>query len=232
MVLAIMQPYFLPYIGYFQLLNTVDKFVLYDDVNFITRGYINRNNLLVGGKPSLFTIPLKDASQNKLIREVQLADDNAWRKKLLKTVEQSYRKAPYFGQVYPLFEDMLCAESSHIGEFCHYAISRVCEYLEIKTKIVPSSTIYENAELKKQDRILDICLREKATHYINPQGGMELYDKETFNNNGIKLSFLKANLTPYTQFKEPFVTGLSILDVLMFNSIAETHTLLNSFELV
>jgi hypothetical protein len=232
MVLAIMQPYFLPYAGYFQLVKAVDKFVLYDDVNFINRGYINRNNLLVNGKPSLFTIPLKEASQNKLIREISLSDDPSWRKKLLKTVEQSYKKAPKFELVFPLFQNIVEHESENIAAFCHHSLVAICQYLDIRTEIIPSSTIYDNSTLRAQERILDICLQERATHYINPQGGKELYDKETFARREIKLSFLEAKLSAYPQFKFPFIPGLSILDILMFNDVAETHHLLNDYQLV
>ncbi|MFA7472589.1 MAG: WbqC family protein [Spirosomataceae bacterium] len=232
MVLAIMQPYFLPYVGYFQLLGAVDKFVIYDDVNYINRGFINRNNFLFNGQPALFTIPLQKASQNKLIREITLSSDTNWQHKLLKTVEQAYRKAPYFSVIYPLLVDLLAYESENVGDFCHNALVKISNYLELQTEIVPSSTVYDNAHLKGQDRILDICIQEKATHYINPQGGMALYDKGIFAEKGIKLSFLKAGLTPYPQFQEPFVPGLSILDMLMFNSVSQVRELLQHYELV
>ncbi|HEY0111260.1 MAG TPA: WbqC family protein, partial [Fibrella sp.] len=107
MTLAIMQPYVLPYIGYIQLMNTVDTFVFYDDVAFINRGWVNRNRLLVNGKEYLFTIPLKEASQNKTIREIELANDPKWRGKLLKTIEQSYRKAPQYTVVMPMTERII-----------------------------------------------------------------------------------------------------------------------------
>ncbi len=232
MVLAIMQPYFLPYIGYFQLMKAVDKFVLYDDVNFINRGYINRNNLLVNGKASLFTIPLKDASQNKLIYEVGLSDDNSWQKKLTRTVEQSYKKAPQFETVFPLFLDIVAYVPQNIGDFCYYSLTQINGYLGIGTQLVPSSAIYGNEQLKREERILDICRLEKATHYINPQGGIALYDRDNFASQRIRLSFLKAGLAPYPQYRDTFVPGLSILDVLMFNDIRRTHELLDQYELV
>ncbi|MDR6194877.1 WbqC family protein [Siphonobacter sp. SORGH_AS_0500] len=101
MTLAIMQPYLFPYIGYFQLLNAVDKFVIYDDVAFINRGWINRNSILNNGKAQLFTVPLKEASQNKLIHEISIDTDQKWRDKLLKTIQQNYKKAPHFAAVFP-----------------------------------------------------------------------------------------------------------------------------------
>ena len=227
-----MQPYFMPYIGYFQLLAAVDKFVLYDDVNFINRGWVNRNNILVGGKAHLFTIPLENASQNRLIHEVGVASDLAWRKKLLKTLTQSYQKAPFFGDVFPLIEKVIMSEAHSIAELCYTGISTVAEYLEIKTTLVKTSRIYDNQDLKGAGRILSICQIEGADRYINPIGGMELYDKENFRAVGITLNFIKSKPHTYAQYKNAFVPWLSIIDVLMFNSVEHTQKLLKDFELV
>jgi hypothetical protein len=232
MTIAIMQPYIFPYIGYFQLINAVDKFIIYDDVNFINKGWINRNNILVGGKPLLFTIPLKDASQNKLINEVAVLKTEAWQKKLLKTVQQSYQKAPYYGKVFVLIEEIVNLDVETIYQLTFEALKRTCNYMEIKTEIVPSSTIYQNTHLKGQERILDICKQEKADHYINPIGGMELYDKEKFEKEGIKLDFIKSVSSPYTQFKNAFVPWLSIIDVLMFNDPEQIREQLKAYELI
>jgi hypothetical protein len=177
MTIAIMQPYIFPYIGYFQLINAVDKFVIYDDVNFINKGWINRNNILVSGRAHLFTIPLKDASQNKLIYEVELAVNDPWKKKFLKTIQQSYLKAPNYQQAFLLIEEIVNFQAETISELTLHALQKICAYLKITTEIVPSSSVYNNTALKAQDRILDICKQEKAVHYINPVGGMELYEK-------------------------------------------------------
>lgn len=232
MTIAIMQPYFLPYIGYYQLIKAVDKFVVYDDVNYINRGWINRNNILVGGKAHLFTIPLKDASQNKLIHEVALAEDAQWRKKLLKTIQQSYQKAPCYSNVYPVIESIVQYDTSTISELALQSLIQVNEYLGINTEIVPSSTVYANADLKAQDRILDICQQEQATRYINPIGGMELYDRQKFAEAGIELFFIKSSSVSYPQFKNDFVPWLSMLDVLMFNDVSTIHELLTAYELI
>ena len=180
MKLAIMQPYIFPYIGYFQLIKAVDKFVIYDDVNFINRGWINRNRILVNGKDSLFTIPLKEASQNKLINEIEVNWDDAWKSKWLKTLEQSYKKAPCFQQVRPILEQTLEQEKTIFSEIIVENLKLINAYLGITTEIISSSSIYQNTELKAQTRIVDICLQEKANHYINPIGGIELYQKEVF----------------------------------------------------
>jgi hypothetical protein len=232
MTIAIMQPYIFPYIGYFQLINAVDKFIIYDDVNFINKGWINRNNILVGGKPHMFTIPLKDASQNKLINEVSMLKSDPWRKKFLKTLQQSYQKAPNYQKVFILIEEIVNFDPETIHEFTLHALQKTCAFMGIETEIVPSSRIYDNTNLKGPDRILDICRQEKATHYINPVGGMELYDKNVFENEGIRLNFLKSVLSPYSQFQNAFVPWLSVLDILMFNDTEKVTTLLKDYELI
>lgn len=232
MTIAIMQPYIFPYIGYFQLINAVDRFIIYDDVSFINKGWINRNNILVGGKAHLFTIPLKDASQNKLIFEVGLARHEPWQKKLLKTLQQSYQKAPCYQKVFDLIEEIVNLEIESINELNLCALQKTCKYMEISTEIVPSSTVYQNGHLKGQDRILDICKQEQADHYINPIGGMELYDKGKFEKEGIRLDFIKSILSPYPQFKNAFVPWLSVIDVLMFNHPDDIRKQLEAYELI
>ncbi|WP_031526903.1 WbqC family protein [Dyadobacter crusticola] len=232
MTIAIMQPYIFPYIGYFQLINAVDKFIIYDDVNFINKGWINRNNILVSGKAHLFTIPLKDASQNKLINEVELLKTEPWQKKLLKTIQQSYQKAPHYRKVFDLIEEIVNLDVRTIYELTLHALTRTCAFMEIDTEIISSSTIYNNTHLKGQARILDICKQEGASHYINPIGGMELYDKSKFEGEGIKLDFIKSLPSPYIQFKNAFVPWLSIIDILMFNNPEEIRAQLKAYELI
>lgn len=231
MTLAIMQPYFLPYIGYFSLMKAVDRFVVYDDVAFINRGWVNRNQLLVGGKAHLFTIPLREASQNKKIREIALDETTRWREKLLRTVEQSYKKAPHFAPAYSLLAQVLQTPAGTIADLALNGLRAVNEYLGLRTELVPTSTLYENSPLKAQERILDICRREGASRYINPVGGMELYDKAAFADAGIELFFIQSAKVEYPQFGGEFVPWLSILDVLMFNSPNQVHALLDCYAL-
>lgn len=232
MKIAIMQPYFMPYIGYFQLINAVDKFIIYDDVNYINRGWINRNNILISGKPSLISIPLVGASQNKRIKDIALVTDQKWRNKLLKTIEQNYKKAPQFNVVYPMLLQVINVDAGTISEFNYHGIKAVCKYLGIRTSIIPSSELYANSELKGQYRILDICIKEKAQHYINPTGGIGLYNFEVFSKEGISLSFMKSELPFYKQFADKFTPGLSIIDALMFCEVNLISTvLLNKYNL-
>lgn len=232
MKIAIMQPYFLPYIGYFQLIKAVDKFVVYDDVNYINRGWINRNNLLIGGNKHIFTIPLLDTSQNKLINELVIVGENQWKHKLLKTVEQSYRKATYFEQIYPLFYELISSEMHKIADLNVLAIRKICEYLEIQTEIIPTSTHYNNRHLKGQHRILDICLQENSDAYINPIGGMDLYDQHIFSAHHIEIYFIESIEIPYAQISDQYIPSLSVLDVLMHVDKTEIKAHLDSFQLI
>lgn len=230
--LAIMQPYFLPYIGYFQLMAAVDRFVVFDDVNFINRGWINRNRLLMNGAAHTFTVPLQGASQNKLICEIELTDEQCWREKLLRTLHQAYGKAPFYVQVSGLMEKLINHPTTRLDEFLLNSLREITGYLSLEVEIVASSRIYNNANLKGQARILDICLRERATIYINPIGGVELYDRASFAQHELTLKFLKSRPKVYSQGKCEHVGGLSIIDVLMFNQPSAVRNLLTEIDLV
>ena len=232
MTLAIMQPYFFPYWGYFQLLNKVDKFVVYDDVNFIKKGWINRNRVLINGEPTLISIPVQKVSQNRTIRETKLADQPKWKTKLLRTLEQSYKKAPYFQVVFPQVEALLLAEYPSIADLNLATIKMVHQYLKFDTELVESSVIYGNQHLAGQERILDICKQEQATVYINPIGGMELYNSEYFEQAGVQLFFIHPHATPYQQFGTTFHPNLSVLDSLFFLSPEQLKTKLSDHQLV
>lgn len=232
MKLGIMQPYFLPYIGYFQLINTVDKFVILDDVNFINKGWINRNRILVNGQSQLITIPLIEASQNKHISEIELVIDLKWKEKLLKTIEFNYKKAQYFKDVYPIIESIVLFEIPNLSTYIHNSLLQICHYLDINTMIEISSAKYKNGHLKADEKILDICLQENAQIYINPIGGTELYNKLMFEKNGIQLNFIQTEKIEYKQFNNEFVPCLSMIDVLMFNSLNRIKEMLLNFNLV
>nr|WP_294899533.1 WbqC family protein [uncultured Pedobacter sp.] len=232
MKLAIMQPYIFPYIGYFQLINAVDKFIVYDDVNFINKGWVNRNRILINKKPNLFTIPLKDASQNKLINQIELINNDKWKIKLIKTIDLAYKKAPYFSSVVPLIIKILESEKENISRLALNSLKEIASYLNIETKFVDSSSIYANQNLSGQDRILDICLKEDANHYINPTGGTDLYNREDFESSQMTINFIKSLEINYRQFDNDFVSGLSIIDVMMFNNPQKIKEFLKKYQLV
>ena len=163
MKIGIIQPYFFPYMGYFQLMNVVDKFVIFDDVNFMKKKWINRNQILIGGQPSFITVPLKKVSQNKLILEIEIANDPKWKSRLLNTIRSAYGRAPVFKPVYSIIEDLLSINHTHISKLAADSLKIVCKYLNIRTCFVESSTIYKNAHLKSQERILDIFFASFAS---------------------------------------------------------------------
>ncbi len=224
-----MQPYFLPYIGYFQLLSSVDKFVVFDDVNFINRGWINRNRILLNGKAHLFTVPLRRASQNKRICDLDIVADSDWSEKLMRTIQQAYLKAPYYLEVLSTVEDIVYFDTLKLDEYLLHSITSIARLLPIETEIVPTSRVYANATLHGQDRILDICRRESALVYINPIGGTELYDRNRFSRAGIELKFLRPMQTSYRQSSNEHLPFLSTLDVLMHNGVEGTRKLLKAF---
>ncbi|GHV23733.1 hypothetical protein AGMMS49959_17770 [Planctomycetales bacterium] len=229
MKLGIMQPYFLPHIGYWQLIFAVDKYVVYDDVNYIMRGWINRNNLLVNNAKKLFTISVKNASQNRLINEIEITDDFI---KFRKTVEYNYSKAPYYESVIHLLDTIIAFPERNLSAFIANSIREVSSYLDIHTEFVLSSSIKKDNSLKGRDKIIDICKLLGASDYYNAIGGQGLYDKSEFITHNIELYFLATNITPYKQFKNDFVAGLSILDVLMFNGKETVRAMLKEFSLV
>ncbi len=230
MKLAIMQPYFFPYIGYFQLISAVDKFVFYDDVNYINRGWVNRNRILINGESRYITVYQKGASQNKLINEIEIIDT---RSKLRKTILNAYSKAPYFKEAWFLVERILDYETNNISELAEFSVVQTCEYLGLNTRFELSSKSYgQTADLKKEKRLITICNINNARDYINPIGGVELYDKKTFMENGVNLFFLKPAPITYGQFGGTFVENLSIIDVVMFNSCEKIRTMLKCYELL
>jgi hypothetical protein len=232
MSIAVMQPYIFPYLGYFQLIAAVDKFILLDDVHYINKGWINRNRLLVNNNVFTFTLPLQKASQNKLIIDLKISCETKWQIKLLKTIEVAYVKAPYFKVVFSLVDNLLNGDETHISGLAHSSLLRVLEYLGIGTEVVATSVGYASGHLRAQNKILDICRQEQADEYVNPASGAGLYDKALFDQKGVRLLLLEPTLAAYPQFSSSFVPGLSILDVLMHNSPMQIGKMLLQYRLV
>jgi hypothetical protein len=230
---AIMQPYFLPYIGYFQLVNSVDEFIIYDNIQYTKKGWINRNRILDNGSDRLFTISIKKDSDYLDVVDRKLSE--SWdkdRKKLLNSLYIFYHKAPCFKEAYNVIEECLLDDEDNLFTFILNGLNKVNEYLNIKTPIVVSSSIDIDHSLKSQDKVLAICKAREATTYINAIGGMDLYSKTTFELNNIKLKFIKSQPITYTQFENTFVPWLSIVDVMMFNSKDMIQEYLNSYTLL
>ena len=232
MRLAIMQPYFFPYIGYFQLISAVDQFIVYDNIKYTKKGWINRNRLLQNGKDVMFSLPLKRDPDHLDVRERELAVDFN-RAKLINQISGAYRHAPYFQQAFPWVEQVVRHEETNLFGFLHNSILRTCEHLGIPTEIRTSSSIAIDHDLKNQDKVLALCEAAGASTYVNAIGGMDLYSRESFRENGIDLKFIRSKPFEYTQFGDGFVPWLSIIDVMMFNPLDTIQTCISTnYELI
>jgi len=238
MRLGIMQPYLFPYIGYFQLINAVDKYVIYDNVQYVRKGWINRNNYLNfirsgSQNPLLFTFKVKKDSYVKNICEREYsADFETDKKNFLILLNQIYRKAPYYAETLDVILDIFNYESDNVAEFNANSIMRISEYLGINTEFSFSSELVVPSELKSQSRTIWLCKYCEADTYINAIGGQDLYSYEDFAKEGIQLHFLKTGDVRYPQFDRVFTPNLSIVDVMMFNSPENIEKILNDYSLL
>ena len=232
MKVGVMQPYFFPYIGYWQLLNAVDRYVILDDVNFIKRGWINRNRILNGDKDEYIRITIENISQNRKINEHYFFEKEKCFEVLRRTIRERYAKAPCFEETYALLDHIFTYEGDNVADFLSYQITEVCAYLDIDTEILRSSQLERGEGLRAQDRIIDLCKKLGADEYYNAIGGVELYDREAFAKEDMQLHFVRARLSAYRQFDNEFVPGLSIIDVMMFNDKAAVKQMLGDYDLV
>lgn len=233
MKIAVMQPYFFPYIGYFQLMNAVDKFVVYDNIEYTKKGWINRNRILNNGKDDFITLPLKKDSDYLSIAERKLADSWPQDKiKMLNRIRQSYLKAPGFAETFPLIEACINFENTNLFAFILNSLQLMKNHLGINTTLITSSTVNADHTLKSEARVISICRAMQADEYINPIGGIELYSADGFASAGLTLKFIKARNVAYPQGNVPFVPFLSIIDVLMFGGKKLAMDLLSEFDFI
>lgn len=232
MKLAIMQPYFLPYIGYFQLIAASDVFIVYDNIKYTKKGWINRNRMLQNGADVIFSLSLKKDSDSLDIVERELASDFN-RDKLLNQFKGAYRRAPYFDQTFPLIEQLVRYEEANLFRFLHHSIVKICDHFGITTDIRISSDIAIDHALQNQEKVIALCEATGARTYVNAIGGMELYSRETFQQKGIELKFIKSKPFEYAQLGNEFVPWLSIIDVMMFNPLDTNRTCITTnYELI
>jgi len=223
----------MPYIGYFQLINSVDEFIIYDNIQYTKKGWINRNRILVNGRDKLITLPIKKDSDYLNVMDRELSE--SWEKdknKMINIIKSSYSKSPYFKESSELIFECLNNSEKNLFKFIYDSIIMINEYLGIKTSIIISSSIDANHTLKSQDKVLSLCKAQNADVYINSIGGVELYDKTIFKENGIDLNFIKSNPINYKQFNNEFIPWLSIIDVLMFNSKEQIQKYLSNYKLI
>lgn len=231
MKLAIMQPYFLPYIGYWQLINAVDVFVVYDNIKYTKKGWINRNRYLLSGKDAVFTVNIRNDSDYLNVSERYISTEYK-RNNLLRKLQYAYSKAPMIKSVFPVLSEIICCPENNLFDYIYNSIVKICMLFEVKTDIKISSSIHIDHSLKSEQKVISICKMLRADTYVNAIGGTELYDAATFAENGIELKFLKTNFVPYKQFGNEFVPGLSIIDVMMFNPKESVREMLDDYELI
>jgi len=229
MKLAIMQPYFFPYIGYFQLIHAVDAFVVYDDVNYIKGGWINRNFIAMQNMKIRISLQVKGASQNLLINQIDIGDN---KHKILKSIQRAYAKAPDFKTAFPVIKKILINEEKKLARFLDYQLRLLCGYLGLSPQWYVSSELNKDGNLRGQDKVIAICEKLGATHYINLPGGRDLYNNEDFRRRGLQISFIQSHPSKYQQRGSSFIPNLSIIDVMMFNNRQECAGLLASYDLV
>lgn len=228
-----MQPYFLPYIGYWQLIHSVDEFVVYDNIEYVKKSWINRNRMLQDGHDFLFTLPLKKDSDYLNVDKRYLSNDSdKVNAKTLRQIESAYKKAPEFSKVFPIIKECFECPEKNLFNYIRNSIQTICELLDIKTKITISSTISIDHSLKAEQKVLAICKQLNTTNYINTSGGKGLYDKDRFASEGIKLQFMQSKYIEYPQLNNEFVPWLSIIDVLMFNNLKTVQRFLGEFEIL
>lgn len=227
-----MQPYFFPYMGYFQLIAASDVFVLHDDVQYIKAGWVNRNRILFNGESRMITFPVQKDAYDLPINARRYVDDNQARKDIINLIKQAYTKAPCYRQVFTLLEELLMFEDRNVARFNENLIGCIADFIGLGCKIITSSGMEKNDSLAGEPRVLDMCKRLGATHYTNPQGGQSLYDTAIFRSAGIDLRFLLMRPTPYTQRADGFVPYLSIIDALMELGPADIKSYLAEFDLV
>lgn len=229
--LAVMQPYVFPYLGYFQLIQASDQFVFYDDVNFIKQGWINRNRILINRQPHTFTVPIQNISSFVAINQCWVYEFSTFKRKFLKQVEQAYTNAPFFQVGMAYIHTVLSVEVLSISDLAIHSVQQFCKLMDMGKVFVKSSDFCADLKgLPKQDRLIAMTQRAGTGTYINPVGGQHLYDKAGFAKAGLSLKFLTSNLSPYQQLRtSSFVSGLSIIDVLMHNDKPAIHRMLSEY---
>ena len=228
-----MQPYFLPYLGYWQLLHAVDKFVIYDNIEFSKRGWFHRNQILMNNEAKLFSLPIKKDSDFLDVRERYIADDGLKQlRKIVGQIKSAYSKAPHFKEVIPIIEQLFLYDEKNLFKYILNAIKSIKKEIKIDTEIIVSSEVEIDHSLKGENKVLAICKQLNASSYLNAIGGLELYDRNRFAEEDIPISFIKMDEIIYDQKSSSFVPYLSIIDVLMHNNKEEISKMLDKYSML
>ncbi len=229
MKVAVMQPYLFPALSYFQLVGAVDRFVLYDDVNFIKRGFINRNSLLDHGQVRRFSVPVPGASIHRRIEELAFSPEVA---DIVEGIRHAYARAPYFEEVFPRVREVFTDPQRDITHVCGRALEMVFDYLERPVTLLRASQLAYDRQQPAARRLMEITRSLGADHYLNSLGGQSLYARDEFAEHGITLSFLQPREIAYDQGQPAFEPRLSMIDVLMWCSPRCARELLDAYDLI
>lgn len=243
MKIGIMQSYFFPYIGYFQLINACDKFVLYEHVSFRKKSWITRNRILDKGKgtPVYIQVPVQKQSSFKTIKEIGIVQNSDWKNKIVNLTNFNYKKAPFYNEVFEWLTKVIYLEEESLHDYNAKIIIALCKKIGIQTEIVFNNAT-EHIEYKlmqkknidnenvKSERVIELMQHFNASQFLNPIGGEALYDKSFFKSRGVGLSFLQPETLSYKQFEHQFIPHLSILDVLFHNGFKKTQHLIHKYK--
>jgi hypothetical protein len=221
MKLAVMQPYFFPYVGYFDLISRVDQWVVFDTAQYRRHGWVNRNRILrpVQGWQYI-TAPLLKHPRETRICDIQVVSGQDWRARIERQLEHYRGHAPYFDAAWGLVRDCLSVPGASLSRMNVEALRRICALLEIRF----SFTILSEMDLplgpveEPGDWALRIAEALGAQEYVNPPGGQDLFDPEKFAARGIRLTIQEPVAFRYQVPGYCFEPGLSIVDALMWNS--------------
>jgi hypothetical protein len=232
MIAAIMQPYFFPYIAYFQLMAACDVFVVRDDVQYIKGGWVNRNRILVEGRPQWLTLPVAHADHQLPINRRQYLLDRPTATKLRRRLVAAYEHAPHFSETIAVVDAALEFCDSNVARFNTHLLTSVALRLGIDTPTRFASSIVGERQAGGQQAVIEICSNLGASGYVNPIGGVGLYDPVCFESRGITLRFLRSSVAEYPQFGALPVPSLSVIDVMMFNSLRSIKEMLTACDLI
>lgn len=235
---GIMQPYFMPYIGYISLLKHCEIFILFDTVQFIRHGWIERNRMLKQNNNWLYIkVPLiKVNSQKTLIKECLIDNQQDWKLKILHQIKHYKNIAPNYNQVEKILMEIFEKDYDNIVSLNKASLEAISTYLGFKKKLQILSEMELNIIKPKapDEWALNICkeLNLPKIHYVNLIGGLNFFNRDKYTKENIEISFHKMNMHCYNQQRDYFESGLSILDLLMFNSVEEINKMLDDYELV
>lgn len=233
MKLAINQPYFFPYLGYFSLIDNVDEFILFDTPQFIRHGWIERNQILKPtGEPLYIKVPLIKHKRETPIIDIQIRNSENWQDKIFAQLVPYKKWAPFYFEVVNLLKEIFSFETDSITELNYHSLTKVCEYIGIKTPIkIWSKMNVEIGEVREADEwALKICKALKADTYINPKDGISFFDVKKYQKENINIQFLDFKVEEYTQLNNEFTPYMSIIDVMMFNDKKSIIEMLSNFK--